>query len=74
VDESGDRSLTSINPDYPVFVLSFCIFTKACYADTLTPAVRRLKFDIPLGAAACRPDGAPDRVVRDQAASGQSGV
>jgi hypothetical protein len=45
VDESGDHSLTSINPDYPVFVLSFCIFAKACYADTLTPAVRRLKFD-----------------------------
>ena len=44
VDESGDHSLTSINPDYPVFVLSFCVFTKACYTDTLTPAVRRLKF------------------------------
>ena len=24
VDESGDHSLTSINPDYPVFVLAFC--------------------------------------------------
>lgn len=45
VDESGDHSLNSINPDYPVFVLSFCVFTKACYADTLTPQVRQLKFD-----------------------------
>ncbi|WP_218508649.1 DUF3800 domain-containing protein [Variovorax sp. dw_308] len=45
VDESGDHSLTSINPDYPVFVLSFCVFAKACYADTLTPAVRGLKFE-----------------------------
>ena len=25
VDESGDHSLEVINPDYPVFVLAFCI-------------------------------------------------
>ena len=25
VDESGDHSLTSINPRYPLFVLSFCV-------------------------------------------------
>ncbi|WP_200870131.1 DUF3800 domain-containing protein [Catenovulum agarivorans] len=29
VDGSGDHSLTSINPDYPVFVLAFCIFYKS---------------------------------------------
>jgi hypothetical protein len=29
VDESGDHSLESIDPDYPVFVLSFCIFRKS---------------------------------------------
>ena len=28
VDESGDHSLESINPEYPLFVLSFCIFLK----------------------------------------------
>lgn len=45
VDESGDHSLTSIDPSFPVFVLSFCVFTKDCYANTLTPAVRALKFE-----------------------------
>lgn len=45
VDESGDHSLTSIDPEYPVFVLSFCIFRKDSYAKTLTPAVRKLKFE-----------------------------
>lgn len=46
VDESGDHSLDSINPEYPLFVLSFCIFRKDIYADTMTPAVRKLKFAI----------------------------
>lgn len=45
VDESGDHSLVSIDPEYPVFVLSFCIFRKDAYASTMTPAVRRLKFE-----------------------------
>jgi hypothetical protein len=44
VDESGDHSLTSIDPQYPVFVLSFCVFHKAVYAEEVTPAIRRLKF------------------------------
>lgn len=44
VDESGDHSLESIDPEYPVFVLSFCIFRKDVYAETMTPAVRKLKF------------------------------
>jgi hypothetical protein len=44
VDESGDHSLDSINPEYPLFVLSFCIFRKDVYAETMTPAVRKLKF------------------------------
>ena len=44
VDESGDHSLTSIDPDYPVFVLSFCIFRKEEYASGVTPVIRRLKF------------------------------
>jgi hypothetical protein len=45
VDESGDHSLESINPDYPMFVLSFCVLRKEIYANQVTPAVRRLKFD-----------------------------
>lgn len=44
VDESGDHSLESINPEYPLFVLSFCIFRKDVYANNMTPAVRKLKF------------------------------
>jgi len=44
VDESGDHSLESIDPEYPVFVLSLCIFRKAEYADQVTPAIRHLKF------------------------------
>lgn len=44
VDESGDHSLESIDPEYPVFVLSFCIFRKSEYAERVTPAIRQLKF------------------------------
>lgn len=43
VDESGDHSLESINPDWPVFVLCFCIFRVDDYTDAVTPAIRRLK-------------------------------
>ena len=45
VDESGDHSLTSIDVEYPVFVLSFCVFRKDWYTSTITPELRRLKFD-----------------------------
>lgn len=44
VDESGDHSLVSIDPEYPVFVLSFCVFHKTVYAESITPALRHLKF------------------------------
>lgn len=44
VDESGDHSLASIDPQYPVFVLTFCVFRVETYIDVVTPAVRRLKF------------------------------
>jgi hypothetical protein len=45
VDESGDHSLTRINPQYPVFVLAFCIFHKGHYADSVIQALTRFKFD-----------------------------
>ncbi len=32
VDESGDHSLESIDKEYPVFVLAFCIFNKKIYS------------------------------------------
>lgn len=45
VDESGDHSLSQINPDYPRFALAFCIFPVADYIDAVVPAIQRLKFD-----------------------------
>jgi len=45
VDESGDHSLASIDADYPVFVLTLCIFHKRHYAEKIIPAVEKLKFN-----------------------------
>lgn len=45
VDESGDHSLTSIDKNYPVFVLAFCIFYKQHYRKVIVPKVQQLKFD-----------------------------
>ncbi|MEN9843505.1 MAG: hypothetical protein RLZZ612_1334 [Pseudomonadota bacterium] len=45
VDESGDHSLSSIDPDYPVFVLALCVFHKRHYAENIIPAVEKLKFN-----------------------------
>jgi hypothetical protein len=44
VDESGDHSLESIDRNYPVFVLAFCIFEKQVYASTASPDLQRFKF------------------------------
>ena len=43
-DESGDHSLTSIDPQFPVFVLAFCLVRKPTYIDGVVPAFQRLKF------------------------------
>ncbi len=43
-DESGDHSLTSVNPQNPAFTLAFCIFEKRIYVDVVVPAIQRLKF------------------------------
>lgn len=45
VDESGDHSLSSVNPQNPVFALAFCIFDKSNYISAVVPAFQRLKFD-----------------------------
>lgn len=42
-DESGDHGLARINPDYPVFVLSCCIFGKEDYVDRVCPALQGFK-------------------------------
>lgn len=44
VDESGDHGLISIDPEYPVFVLAFCIFSKEDYRLKASPALQELKF------------------------------
>jgi hypothetical protein len=44
VDESGDHSLESVDPQYPAFVLAFCVFYKQHYANTVAPSVEMLKF------------------------------
>ena len=44
VDESGDHSLESMDPQYPVFVLAFCVFQKAYYASKVVPALESFKF------------------------------
>jgi hypothetical protein len=46
VDESGDHSLESINPDYPVFVLAFCVFPTAAYINQVTTSVRSVKCEL----------------------------
>lgn len=43
VDESGDHGLISIDSEYPVFVLIFCIFQKQEYIDKIIPALARFK-------------------------------
>ena len=44
VDESGDHSLASIDLEYPVFVLDFCLFRKDPYANAVVPEVEKFKF------------------------------
>lgn len=44
VDESGDHGLKTIDPNYPVFVLAFCVFHKRIYGEALVPALQRFKF------------------------------
>ena len=44
VDESGDHSLTSINKEYPLFVLAFCIFHKESYSLNAVTKLKKFKF------------------------------
>jgi hypothetical protein len=43
-DESGDHSLTSIDPTYPLFALSLCAFKKRTYCRSIVPRFQALKF------------------------------
>lgn len=44
VDESGDHSLAKFDTEFPVFVLTFCIFRKEEYIGQIVPALQRIKF------------------------------
>lgn len=46
VDESGDHGMATINPDFPLFALAFCVFPKGAYIDRVTTELRRLKVEI----------------------------
>ena len=35
VDESGDHGLESVDPNYPIFVLVFCVFKKEDYVNRI---------------------------------------
>lgn len=44
VDESGDHGMQSIDPQYPLFVLAFCVFHKGHYSEKIVPALEAFKF------------------------------
>jgi len=44
VDESGDHGMQSIDEQYPVFVLAFCVFHKRHYSENVVPALEMFKF------------------------------
>jgi hypothetical protein len=44
VDESGDHSMQTIDEQYPVFVLAFCVFHKKHYSEKVVPALELFKF------------------------------
>lgn len=45
VDESGDHNLERTDPDYPLFVLAFCIIKKTDYYSVISSSIQKLKFD-----------------------------
>jgi hypothetical protein len=44
VDESGDHGMQTLDPNYPLFVLAFCVFYKRHYAEKVAPALQKFKF------------------------------
>lgn len=45
VDESGDHNLQSIDENYPIFVLAFCVVHKRHYSEVVVPAMEKFKFN-----------------------------
>lgn len=44
VDESGDHGLKTVDQNYPVFALAFCVFHKKHYCQKVVPALQEFKF------------------------------
>ncbi len=42
-DESGDTEVHNIDPNYPVFLLNFCVFDREEYANKVVPDLRAFK-------------------------------
>jgi len=45
VDESGDHGMQTLDPNYPIFVLAFCIFYKKHYSEKVVTALEKFKFN-----------------------------
>lgn len=45
LDESGDHSLSKIDPQYPMFVLAGCVFEMGYYEDIVVPEIKAFKND-----------------------------
>ena len=44
-DESGDHGLATIDPQFPLFALVFCMIAKDDYVNKIVPAIQQLKLD-----------------------------
>lgn len=45
VDESGDHGMQTLDQNYPMFVLAFCVFHKRHYCEKVIPALQKFKFN-----------------------------
>ena len=45
-DESGDHGMVNIDPQYPMFALTFCVMRKDAYTAEIVPAMQGFKFGI----------------------------
>lgn len=45
VDESGNYNSNTFDPEFPVFVLAFCVFHKRNYVDNVVEALEKFKFE-----------------------------
>jgi hypothetical protein len=45
VDESGDHGMETLDANYPMFVLAFCVFHKRHYSEKVVPALHKFKFN-----------------------------